>query len=113
MRFAAFTGLRAGELGALRIRDVLLMRRGHETVQVRRTVSRVAGGWEVGTPKSERSTRDVPIPPTVADELRAYLEDHPRRADPDAPLWPGRVQGGYGNGKSALDWARPFDVDSV
>ncbi|PZQ89164.1 MAG: hypothetical protein DI534_10460 [Leifsonia xyli] len=30
-----------------------------------------------------------------------------------ADLWPGRLQGGYGDGKSAVDWSRPFNVASV
>lgn len=70
-RFAAYTGLRAGELAALRIGDVAVPRiravtdprrgvgdlRGH--VQVRRTVRRTKAGWVMGEPKSVRSTRDV------------------------------------------------------
>jgi integrase len=46
VRFAAYTGLRAGELAALRIRDVNIM---HRRVEVQRTPHRIKGGWEVGT----------------------------------------------------------------
>lgn len=106
VRFAAFTGLRAGELAALRIRDINLMRRH---VEVRRTVQRTKGGWMLGTPKSARSVRDVPIPGTVLRELTEYLSGHPHRTDPDAQLWPGRASGSV----RALDWSRPFDAASV
>lgn len=110
VRLAAYTGLRAGELAALRVRDVNLMRRH---VEVRRTVQRSRGGWTFGTPKSARSVRDVPLPGFLVQDLTEYLAGHPHRADPSAPLWPGRLQGGHGAGKSAVDWSRPFDVASV
>lgn len=109
VRFAAYTGLRAGELAALRIRDVNFLRRH---VEVRRTVQRVKGGWRYGEPKTARSRRDVPVRRVLLEELARYLETHPYRTDRDALLWPGRVQGGYGSGKSALDFDRPFDVAS-
>ena len=110
VRFAAYTGLRAGELAALRVRDVNLMRRH---VEVRRTVQRAKGGWVVGTPKSARSVRDVPLPGFLVQELSEYLAAHPHRADPSAALWPGRLQGGHGDSRNRVDWSRPFDVSSV
>ncbi len=103
VRVAAFSGLRAGELAALRIRDVDLM---HRRILVSRTVARIAGEWVVGTPKSARSTRTVPI--LSADlhrDLVVYLGQHPRRSDPEAALWPGRRPGnGY-----PLDYDRVYD----
>ncbi len=110
VRFAAYTGLRAGELAALRVRDVNLMRRH---VEVRRTIQRTKGGWTLGTPKSARSVRDVPLPGFLVQELTTYLAAHPHRADGSAALWPGRLQGGHGDKRNAVDWARPFDVSSV
>ena len=53
VRFAAYTGLRAGELAGLRVRDLDL---AHGHVNVRQTVQRIQGEWVVGTPKSKRST---------------------------------------------------------
>lgn len=102
VRFAAYTGLRAGELSALRIRDVNLL---HKEVRVERAVQRVKGELVVGTPKSERSTRTVPIlHADVMSELRDYLAEHPHRADPDAALWPGHAP------RMPLpDWSEPFD----
>ena len=68
VRFAAWTGLRAGEIVGLRVGDVDLKR---GVVKVRRTVRKVSGGWESTTPKSQRSTREVPRPPTSLGFSRA------------------------------------------
>jgi integrase len=105
VRFAAYTGLRAGELAGLRVRDVNMLR-GH--IEVRQTLLRTKGGWTFGTPKSKRSSRDVPIlRSSLLEALGGYLDAHPRRHDPDAPLWPGRRVGTH-----ALDFDRPFDHQS-
>lgn len=58
IRFAAGTGLRAAELQGLRIRDVNLAA-GH--VEVRQSIRRVSGEWQIGTLKSAGSTRNVPL----------------------------------------------------
>lgn len=110
VRFAAYTGLRAGELAALRIRDINFLRRH---VEVRRTLQRVKGGWAIGSPKSARSTRDVPLSRDLLAELAAYVEQHPHRLNRDAALWPGRIPGGHGDRRAPLDYDRQFDVASV
>jgi integrase len=110
VRVAAHSGLRAGELAALRIRDVNLLR-GH--VEVRRTVARGKDGWTFGTPKSARSTRDVPLPRSVLEELREYLALHPHRSDPSAALWPGRRKGGYGATRAPLDWDGQINIGTI
>ena len=66
---AAMTGLRQGELAALRWRDVDWSAR---LVRVRRSYSR--GQWT--TPKSRRAIRAVPM----ADRVAAELEHHFRRS---------------------------------
>ncbi len=105
VRFAAYTGLRAAELTGLRIRDVDL-RSGH--IDVRQTLQRIAGEWRVGTPKSARSTRTVPLlDRRLIGELREYVFAHPHRANPDALLWPGRMPGTH-----LVDFSRVFDVGS-
>ena len=63
---AAMTGLRQGELAALRWRDVDWVAR---VVRVRRSFSR--GQWT--TPKSRRSARAVPMPDRVATELGRHF----------------------------------------
>lgn len=64
---AAMTGLRQGELVALRWRDVDWTA---GVVRVRRNYSR--GAW--GTPKSRRSSRAVPIADRVAGELERHFQ---------------------------------------
>lgn len=105
LRFAAYTGLRAGELVALRVGD-LNLKAGH--VEVRRTLQRISGEWVLGTPKSARSTRNVPlVDRALVAEMRAYLMEHPRSGDAQALLWPGRTVGSH-----ALDWHGVLDVGS-
>lgn len=111
VRFAAATGLRQGELAALRVGDVKLFAR-QPVVQVRRTIARTKGGWAVGSPKTSRGTRDVPLSRTIATELQAYLAQHPYASSSDAQLWPGRIPGGAGDVR-ALDHARQFDAPSM
>lgn len=110
---AAYSGLRAGELAALRIGDVMLMRPGYEHLRVQRTVSRVGGEWVFAQPKSANSVRDVPLPGFLVAELRAYIEVHPRRSDPTAPLWPARRRGGHGDSRGLLLWDGQISIGHV
>lgn len=110
VRFAAYSGLRAGELAALRIRDLNFLR---SHVEVRRTVQRTKGGWTFGTPKTARSTRDVPLRRDLLADLAAYLERHPNRHDPEAGLWPGRLPGNHRDDPNVLDYDRQFDPVTV
>lgn len=74
-------------------------------VAVEVTVQRLGGQWVVGAPKSARSRRKVPLlVDTLVDDLRVHLDEHPRRSDPDARLWPGRRPGTH-----ALAWTRQMD----
>jgi integrase len=75
VRVAAYTGLRRGELVALRWRDVDLARR---KLVVRRAVS---GDVEAASTKSRRA-REVPIPDQAAGALRR-LSDRTDFASPD------------------------------
>lgn len=103
VRFMAYTGLRAGELAGLRVRDVNLDA-GH--VCVRQTAQRIKGEWVLGTPKSRRSSRDVPLlDRRLIGQLRAYKVQHPRSGDPDALFWPGRTPGSH-----RVDFDRVWDL---
>ena len=103
LRFAAYTGLRAGELAALQIGDVDLL---HGEIQVRRSTLRLKGGWVTGKPKSKRSIRDVPILSSdLRERMEEYLDGHPRRHEPSAALWPGRAPS-----SGAADYERTFDA---
>jgi integrase len=105
VRFAAYTGLRAAELAGLRVRDLDLVA-GH--VSVRQTVQRIKGQWVFGTPKSKRSTRDVPLVDSgMIRDLKKYKMAHPRSGEPDALLWPGRNVGSH-----AVNYERVLDVGS-
>ncbi|MFD5625280.1 tyrosine-type recombinase/integrase [Streptomyces sp. NPDC127072] len=107
IRFAAWTGLRAGELASLRVGDLDL---NAEVVQVRRTVRRKkGGGWLYSSPKSKHGVRDVPLEPGLAAELRAYMAAHPWEHDPHAPLWPGSKNTGKGG---VPDWSHTFDINN-
>lgn len=76
---AALTGLRQGELAALRWRDVDW---SAGVVRVRRNYTR--GEW--GTPKSRRSTRAVPLADRVAADLDRHYKRSAHQADDDLVL---------------------------
>lgn len=68
VRFLAYTGLRWGELAALRVQDFDMLRR---RVSVSRSVTE-SGGLVWSTPKTwER--RSVPFPAVLCDELAALM----------------------------------------
>jgi integrase len=71
-----YSGLRAGELLALRARDVDLDRR---RIDVRTIVVEVSGRRHVGPPKTKAGLRTVPFPRALKPELAAALAacDHP------------------------------------
>lgn len=72
------TGMRCGELVALRVRDVLFRRDGGVTIQVR--LGRKADG-STGEPKSENSVRDITGKDEVAQILRRRVAGR-RLSDP-------------------------------
>jgi integrase len=79
VRFAAFTGLRAGEIVALRVKCLDLMRR---TVEVNASGSEAYGELQIVATKTyERRT--VPIPRSLIDELAAHVSG----CSPDEFVW--------------------------
>lgn len=70
---AGFTGLRAGELAALRVAD-LNLRASTPSITVSRRFYRVGGAVTVDAPKSLLGSRAVALPAFVARELRAHLK---------------------------------------
>jgi integrase len=68
IRFLAYTGLRWGEMAALRVQDFDMLRR---RVNVSRSVS-YCGTLVFNTPKSGER-RSVPFPASLADELGALM----------------------------------------
>ncbi len=73
---AAMTGLRQGELMALRWRDI-----DWSAARVRVRQNYVRG--QFGTPKSKRSTRSVPLAHRLATELERHFERSAWQADDD------------------------------
>ncbi len=71
VRFAAFTGLRAGEIGALQIGRLDLHRR---RVEVTASASEARGVFEVG-PTKTYERRAVPVPSALVGELEAQIFD--------------------------------------
>lgn len=72
---AGFSGLRIGELAALRVRDMTLTGNG-PSVRVTRRFYRVAGRLTVETPKSDAGSRTVALPAFVARAVRDHLTEH-------------------------------------
>ena len=84
---ALYTGMRVGELGALRISDVDF---DNNEIHVRRTIARVHfPGCKTGrrtrlvinSPKTKKSIRNIPIPAFVAEKLKLYIANTVRRRE--------------------------------
>lgn len=77
-RCLALTGMRVGEVGELRVRDVDL-ERGRFTV--RRTTTTLGGRRITGTPKTSAGNRSVAIPGPVRADVAARLAEADGRDD--------------------------------
>ena len=69
VRFAAFTGLRAGELVGLRVKDVQLMKRRFHVGQL---ASEVYGQLQI-VPTKTYERRSVPVPQALIEELIQHV----------------------------------------
>jgi integrase len=90
VQLAAWCGLRFGELAELRRADVDPVAR---VLHIRRGVTRIAGGYSVGDPKSAAGIRDVAFPRHLLPAVTGHLAEHTGPA-PCALLFPGQ-QGGH------------------
>jgi integrase len=84
VRFAAYTGMRAGEIVALRAGQVDLMRR---TVRVVSSTVVASGRVLEGQPTKTRQERTIKLPRFLAEQLAEHLG--PRAADRNALVFPG------------------------
>lgn len=75
---AAWCGLRFGELIELRRKDVRT-RNGFIVLTVRRSATRVGKKLVVGPTKTQAGSRDVHVPPHVAELLSDHLKSHTGR----------------------------------
>lgn len=92
---AVTTGLRNGELRALKRRHLDLSDPMRAVVKVRGTAAnyKQAGRYnEIGAPKTKKSKRDVAIPSFVVPILRAHLEKH-SESGPDGTVFRARRGG--------------------
>lgn len=87
---AAWSGLRAAELGGLQLGDIDLPAGAGKpgTVRVERTSIIVDGVAFYDSPKTRGSRRRVPLTQETVEMLRAYSEAHPRQGELTAPLFP-------------------------
>jgi len=90
VHLAAWSGLRAAELGGLQLGDIDLPPCSGKpgTLRVERTSIVVDGRTVYDTPKTRGSRRRVPLTQDAVTLLRTYLELHPRKDDAVAPLFP-------------------------
>jgi integrase len=107
---AAFTGLRWGELIALRRRHLELD--GDSVVKVRGSVGEVDGKFVEGPPKSAAGRRDVAIPEAIVPELRAHLDDWSEDG-PDGRVFVGRKGAIPRRGNFQVTWRRAVDEAGV
>ncbi len=77
IRFAAYTGLRAGEIGALRLGRLDML---GGTVEVAESLADLGGHLEFGATKNY-ARRHVPLPPFLRDELGEYIALRRRNTD--------------------------------
>ncbi|WP_067794196.1 tyrosine-type recombinase/integrase [Actinomadura formosensis] len=75
--FTAYTGLRAGEVAGLQLRDIDL---AAGIVRVRREVTDINGILSYDEPKSRKAKREVTLDPYILEELRAYIREHEKAA---------------------------------
>lgn len=66
------TGVRPGEAYGLKWGDVDL---AGKKISINRTLSRSGKGWSLEEPKTARSRRSIPIPPSVVSDLREHKRE--------------------------------------
>jgi integrase len=75
IRVGAYVGLRAGEVGGLRVEDIDF--EGCR-IHVRRNLQEAeGGGWYLCDPKTATSERDLKVDCSIIDDIRAYVRTYP------------------------------------
>ncbi len=80
VKVMGYGGLRAGECGGLTRRDIV-RRNGYCELRLHQQVVRVGREKKITSLKTEAGQRHVPIPCSLADDLEAFLKDHPPAED--------------------------------
>ncbi|MDV7246765.1 MULTISPECIES: tyrosine-type recombinase/integrase [Rhodococcus] len=107
VRFAAQSGMRAGECCGLRWENVDLLR-GRITVS--ESISSLSDGdWTVVPPKNGK-TRVVPVPPALRDALNALATERSSHGafTPELYVWPGPATEEAAFGTEPMMWGRDF-----
>jgi integrase len=106
---AAYSGLRWGELAALRRCDVDL---DASTVRVHRKLISVRGRLEFGPPKSEAGKRTVTLPRAAVEVLRHHVAFNMRAADAGELLFTGEKGAPLraSSFRRTVDWPDAVDV---
>ena len=103
MLFAAFTGLRWGEIVALRVSDLDL---DLGTVRVARKFAELQDGRRVsGRPKSSASVRTVALPTVLVQVVREHLAEFPGSVDELIFLGPLGAPLRRNNFHRSVDWS--------
>jgi integrase len=74
----AYGGLRAGEVGGLRVQDV---DPAGCRIHIRQAVAQTRGAKVIGPPKTRSAIRTVTLPCSVTDELAAFADANPPAKD--------------------------------
>jgi integrase len=80
VKVMGYGGLRAGEVGGLRVRDVV-SRDGYCELRLRQQVVRVGREKMVTALKTDAALRDVPVPCELADALLDFVKENPAASD--------------------------------
>lgn len=107
VRFAAQTGMRAGECCGLRWENVDLLR---GRITVAESISTVKNGdWCVVPPKNGKS-RIVPMPPALRDALADLARERTTAGafGPEMYVWPGPATKDAPYGTAPMSWGRDF-----
>lgn len=120
VKFLAYTGLRYGEMAALRVQNFDMLRR---RVNIRESVTEVAGKLTWSTPKNHER-RSVPFPRFLVDDLAARMQGKGREdlvfSAPNGGVLRiatfrtrvfnkavDKLRGLDGDGRPTTDWPRP------
>jgi integrase len=103
---ASWCALRFGETVELRRGDIDL---SAEVIRVRRAAVRVGGQYQITTPKSDASIRDVDIPPHIIPIIETHLAKHVGKSC-DSLLFPADNGGHLQPSTLARHWYKARDA---
>lgn len=112
---AAYGGLRFGEITEIRRKDVFALEKNglvSYEIRVRRAVTKVNGAFVIDKPKSEMSSRDVPLSPALTAALNNHLFDEVAD-DPEALIFPSKSGGHLPHHTFIKAWNKALKVSGI